>query len=221
MNLFRNPSMLLAGLLALTVFTGCDSASNSDEPVVGEFVGKATGVDDLVAVLADPPGTNGQRKVQIYLCDGVSRGEWFTGTTADNTVDLTSVTGSANVQATLAPDHVSGSITLLDGTRITFDIPPARDGGGLYDPVIVDAQGRFSSTSLSGATLEGQISAEGRRSGTIVLPDGTRFDFERQTDFVQPAGEYTLVALPAGQELRGFNKGVKTETGWTIPFPDL
>jgi len=210
--------------------------------VAYEFVGYVEGTNTLIAVVADktvtasPENTSlenttetvaqstgettaargGERKVQAYVCDGLPQGtaEWFEGQVASNTLELTSVSGKARLQAVLTEEEVTGTVALADGTLRRFAASAAHEGAGLYE-VIVVSDGRRSGTSANGAKDEAQVSSDGVwTTGTIRLPSGEAVDYRRrQTAGYQGAakpGTYTTIVLPSAERERGRGGEVKT-----------
>jgi hypothetical protein len=111
--------------------------STTSEDSAYEFVGGVFDANELVAIVAVKTvseGTNktvsggSRRKVQAYVCDGEPQGdaEWFVGQTTGNTLDLTSVSGNARLQAELTEKEVTGTVTLTDGTLHRFSALAAR-----------------------------------------------------------------------------------------------
>ena len=210
--------------------------------VAYEFVGYVEGTNTLVAVVADKTVTaspektslenttetvaqstgettaarGGERKVQAYVCDGLPQGtaEWFEGQVASNTLELTSVSGNARLQAVLTGEEATGTVALADGTLRRFAASAAHEGAGLYE-VIVDSDGRRSGTSANGAKDEAQVSSDGVwTTGTIRLPSGEAVDYRRrQAAGYQGAarpGTYTTIVLPSAERERGRGGEVKT-----------
>ncbi|HZB84397.1 MAG TPA: hypothetical protein VE288_16290 [Rubrobacteraceae bacterium] len=117
--------------------------STTSEDFAYELVGEVFDANELVAIVADKPvseGTNttvsgrSRRNVQAYVCDGEPQGdaEWFVGQTTANTLDLTSVSGKARLQAKPTEKEVIGTVTLANGTLHRFSALAARAGAGLY-----------------------------------------------------------------------------------------
>ena len=210
--------------------------------VAYEFVGYVEGTNALIAVVADKTVTaspeetslentnktvaqstgettaasGGERKVQAYICDGQPQGtaEWFAGQMAGNTLELTSVSGNARLQAVLTEEEATGTIALPDGTMRRFAAFAAHEGAGLYE-VIVASDGRRSGTSANGAKDEAQVSSDGVwTTGTIRLPSGEAVDYRRrQIARYQGAakpGTYTTIVLPSAERERGRAGEVKT-----------
>src|SRR5215203_1654013 len=160
--------------------------------------------------------SGGERKVQAYVCDGQPQGtaEWFAGHMAGNTLELTSVSGNARLQAVLTEEEATGTVALADGILRRFAASPAHEGAGLYE-VIVVSDGRRSGTSANGAKDEAQVSSDGVwTTGTIRLPSGEAVDYRRrQTAGYQGAakpGTYTTIVLPSAERERGRGGEVKT-----------
>jgi len=210
--------------------------------VAYEFVGYVEGTNALIAVVADKTVTaspektslentnktvaqstgettaasGGERKVQAYVCDGQPQGtaEWFAGQMAGNTLELTSVSGRARLQAVLTEEEATGTVALADGTLRRFAASAAHEGAGLYE-VIVASDGRRSGTSANGAKDEAQVSSDGvLTTGTIKLPSGEAVDYRRrQTAGYQGGAKpdtYTTIVLPSAERERGRGGEVKT-----------
>ena len=210
--------------------------------VTYEFVGYVEGTNALIALVADKTVTaspektslentnktvaqstgettaasGGERKVQAYVCDGQPQGtaEWFAGQMADNTLELTSVSGNARIQVVLAEEEATGTVALADGTVRRFAASAAHEGAGLYK-VVIASDGRRSGTSANGAKDEAQVSSDGVwTTGTIRLPSGEAVDYRRrQTAGYQGGakpGTYTTIVLPSAEREKGRGGEVKT-----------
>ena len=209
--------------------------------VAYEFVGYIEGTDTLIAVVADKTVTaspeetslentnktvaqstdetttasDGERMVQAYVCDGLPQGtaEWFAGQMAGNTVELTSVSGNARLQAVLSEEEATGTVVLADGTLRRFAASTAHEGAGLYE-VVVGSDGRRSGTSANGAKDEARVSSDGVWTwGTIRLPSGEAVDYRRrQTAGYQGGAKpdtYTTIVLPGAEREKGRGGEVK------------
>ena len=133
---------------------------------------------------------------------------------AGNTLELTSVSGNARLQAVLTEEEATGTVALADGTLRRFAASAAHEGAGLYE-VIVASDGRRSGTSANGAKDEAQVSSDGVwTTGTIRLPSGEAVDYRRrQTEGYQGGAEpgtYTTIVLPSAERERGRGGEVKT-----------
>ncbi len=214
--------------------------STTSEDSAYEFVGGVFDANELVAIVADKTvsedtnktvsegtnktvseGTNktvsggSRRKVQAYVCDGEPQGdaEWFIGQTTGNTLDLTSVSGNARLQAELTEKEVTGTVTLADGTLHRFSALAAHDGAGLYE-VTIGRDGRRSGTSTNGAKDEGSVSSDGvLTTGTIKLPGGEIIDYRMRAITGYEGGSkpdtYTTIVLPDTAKERGRGGNVK------------
>ncbi len=206
--------------------------STTSEGSAYEFVGGVFDANELVAIVADKTvsegtdktvseGTNktvsggSRRKVQAYVCDGEPQGdaEWFIGQTTGNTLDLTSVSGNARLQAELTEKEVTGTVTLADGTLHRFSALAAHDGAGLYE-VTIGRDGRRSGTSTNGAKDEGSVSSDGvLTTGTIKLPGGEIIDYRMRAITGYEGGSkpdtYTTIVLPDTAKERGRGGNVK------------
>jgi len=221
--------------------TGSEVTTNGI--VAYEFVGYVEGTNALIAVVADKTVTaspektsledtnkavaqstgemtaasDGQRKVQAYVCDGQSQGtaEWFAGQMAGNTLELSSVSGNARLQAVLSEEEATGTVALADGTLRRFAASAAHEGAGLYE-VIVASDGRRSGTSANGAKDEARVSSDGVWTwGTIRLPSGEAVDYRRRQTAGYQGGakpdRYTTIVLAGAERERG--RGGKVKTG--------
>ena len=210
--------------------------------VAYEFVGYVEGTNALIAVVADKTVTaspektslentnktvaqstretttanDGERKVQAYVCDGQPQGtaEWFAGQMADNTLELTSVSGNARIKVVLTEEEATGTVALADGTVRRFAASAAHEGAGLYK-VVIGSDGRRSGTSANGAKDEAQVSSDGVwTTGRIRLPSGEAVDYRRrQTAGYQGAakpGTYTTIVLPSAEREKGRGGEVKS-----------
>jgi cytoskeletal protein RodZ len=177
--------------------------------------------DETVKTVAQSTGettaaSGGERKVQAYVCDGQPQGtaEWFAGQMAGNTLELTSVSGNARLQAVLTEEEATGTVALADGTLRRFAASAAHEGAGLYE-VIVASDGRRSGTSANGAKDEAQVSSDGVwTTGTIRLPSGEAVDYRRrQTAGYQGGAKpdtYMTIVLAGAERERGRGGEVKT-----------
>ena len=229
-------TLVLVGVILSTLLTECSSQkgerayepkarqSTTSEDSAYEFVGGVFDANELVAIVADKTvseGTNttvsgrSRRKVQAYVCDGEPQGdaEWFIGQTTGNTLDLTSVSGNARLQAELTEKEVTGTVTLADGTLHRFSALAAHDGAGLYE-VTIGRDGRRSGTSANGAKDEGSVSSDGAlTTGTIKLPGGEIIDYRMRAITGYEGGSkpdtYTTIVLPDTAKERGRGGNVK------------
>ncbi len=121
---------------------------------VGTFVGKVSGSDAYVAVVA------AGKEVLAFVCDGdrlVKRrgtmAEWFAGPRSGNRLELVSENG-ARLEASLGARRAAGKVTPAKGATLTFEARPATGDAGLY-------------------RAQGLIEGRDVLAGWIVLGDGT------------------------------------------------
>lgn len=123
--------------------------------VSGSFVGAAQGSTAYVAVYADKADKKGRRKIVAYVCDSQQVAEWFDRKNVKgNTLSLIS-DGGARLKATLTKSAATGTITLADGTKLSFAAARATEPAGLY-------------------RAEHTIVGQDYLGGWILLPDGTQ-----------------------------------------------
>lgn len=227
------------GALVGILLVGCGGAGvQAGGPVSGEFVGRGVGFEDvgdlvapvpLFAILAEAAGEDDEeRSVRSYMCDGDRVTEWFWGTVAGNTVDLTSDSGEAQLQADLTPDEATGTFTFSGEEPIEFTASPVTGIGGLYD-VVIAPDGAVSGMSFGGNELAAQLveraadDGSDRTSaleGTVTLPDGEAVDYSYSHEGTsltpegiwEPTGEYRYILLPGGGG-HGARKGTPTTRG--------
>ena len=107
-------------------------AQDAEEDSAILFIGTVTGTpDEFVGLAVD--GEN----VTFYICDGrpeenlVSIAQWFVGTLAGDTIDITAANGN-RVQIIVTVDAAIGTLTFTDGTTKEFVMTLAEDEAALY-----------------------------------------------------------------------------------------
>lgn len=224
----REMLLTTGGALAVILLAGCGGGGRQPSgPVSGEFIGRdvnslnvservadRTAPAPLFAIIAEEAENGEERDVRAYMCDGSSVTEWFRGPVAGNTIDLTSESGEAQLQAELTQDGASGTFTLSGGEPIEFSANRATRVAGLYD-VVITPTGAISGTSWGGNELRAQLveqpatDASNRTTaavGTVTLPDGTSIDYSESHEGAsqtaegtwEPSGEYRYILLPTG-----------------------
>ncbi len=131
-TLKRSTRLILALFFVFTLLLATyGRTAASGTPVNGEFVGH-------VGTLVDFGLSTDGQNVIAYLCDGTNvqqtLAEWFKGTVTNNSIDITNAHG-VHLVATLTPQAATVTITLTDGSSLTFDAPSIPDPGsafGLY-----------------------------------------------------------------------------------------
>ena len=138
-TLKRSTRLILSLFFVFTLLLAADDRATASGmttsptalPVNGEFVGHIGSLADFGL------STDGQTVI-AYLCDGtdvqLSLAEWFKGPVTNNSVDITNAHGF-HLIATLTPQAATVTITLTDGSSLTFDAPSVPDPAstvGLY-----------------------------------------------------------------------------------------
>jgi hypothetical protein len=248
-------SNLLQGLrvaaplaLALALLFPGEHVSAAQTVVSGEFVGTATlgtvpnpdpkdppagAADELVAVVVNDPGPTGGRVIRVYICDGEigaqSDAEWFTGSIAGDSFNLTSASGDARLQGQLTETAVTGTATLADGRTLNLRAVPVSAGAGLFE-IFFLPNDLLAGVSASGATLHGQIVNETEQGavttrtvqGLITVLGGPTIAFTGlQGQFVNDTGtdlQVTTIVAPNATQFKGrgaeIKAGLKSNLGW-------
>jgi hypothetical protein len=208
------PTQLLVGgvalLLLLAPLAGCGDGDDeredqnpAEKPVDGTFVGKLTGTDALVAVVASP-GEKDPREARIYISDGTRVSEWFEAEIQRNSFDAKS--DEAQAGGKLAGSTVKGSVKLPGGKSAEYEAARATGASGLYE-LTISRKGTLSGASAAGVALKSKsrLSVPGR--GTVRFADGERRSFKvtAAPDGDRGrlrSGQIRLIVLPDGA-LRG------------------
>jgi hypothetical protein len=224
----QSAELLLALVLTLILALLVRCGGEEEQAIAGQFVGTASD-DTFVAVVADEPVTvDGERKFQAFVCDGKPQGiaEWFTGSLAGNTFDLTSVSTNAQIHGTLAETSTTGTVTLPDAQSRDFDGSRTRlrEGDGIYE-LTSTSEGQLSGSSKNGAQLVGHVESNGTVIGTIILPDFETIDYawrvvSESGGVVQP-DSYTVIVRNGAQEARGRSGDVQGGNPGGIVFSSL
>jgi hypothetical protein len=201
--------VFVALLLLLVPLSGCggDDEREDDQaqqPVDGTFVGKLSGTDALVAVVAAPAAKGqDQRDATVYVSDGKRVSESFQGSIADNSFTAASEDDEAEAKGELAGDSVKGTVELPDGESADFEAGRATGASGLY-VLEVSGKGRLSGASAAGVGLTSKSKLRAPGTGALKFADGERRKFK-----ITPAsddsprrirdGDVRLVVLPDGQ----------------------
>ncbi len=225
----RSTLWALAPVVAIWLLAGCSGGGGGEQagaqeeevagPITGEFVGDISEADAFVSLVTEEFQEQGseEREVRGYLCDGGQLNEWFSGTVTANEVQLASPNG-VQLDATLAPEAATGTITLSDGNSVGFEAPLATGIDGFY-PVNITSEGQVSGTSWSGSQLEGSRSAE-RISGTITPPEGEAVDFQVSDPNVEEGEDRWIVLSEDGQPRIKGAKRKATSSGFIDPVTE-
>jgi hypothetical protein len=182
---------------------GAANPTRTERPIEGSYVGKVSGGTAFIAVVVGPPeGEQDRRQVRVYIADGESVSESFSGSTSDNSFVAKAADGAAEVEGELRRASVKGSVQLEEGESVRYKGAHPGGAAGLYDLKLTPA-GKLRGVSAAGLAVKGQISVDGSPAGFLKLADGTRLDFEitspsADEDVVIGAGRVRLIVLPSG-----------------------
>jgi hypothetical protein len=209
----------LAVLIAAPL-AGCGGEDRAAEqgkskPLDGTFLGKVTGTNALVAVVAAPPsGKEKRQAVTIYLSDGSKLSELLAGPVERNSFAATTNDRDAQVKGELNGNSVKGTITLPDGKTVRYQASRATGAAGLYD-LTVSPKGKISGASATGIGLTGKTPLEPDGLGSLKLADGTRHKFDvtgnaTASELELKSGQLRVIVLGDG-ELRGAGRARGSE----------
>lgn len=189
----------------------------SPVPTPGVYYGRVALTTDKLAF--DINNVNGQRTLRAYVSDAEPEPagdiEWFTSPVTGNTFSLTSASGKAKIDGTIADDGVSGTLTLPDQPARRYFAGPAGEGAGIYD-VTVNADRSHTGTSFEGAKLTLSYQ-DGMVMGKVTDPAGASVDllgadlthaYKLGVEGSLP-GTYVAFAAPRGRFLIGRNGDVR------------
>jgi hypothetical protein len=190
----------------------------SPVPTPGVYYGRvAMATDKLAFDINELPG--GDRRLRAYTSDAEPEPagdiEWFTGQITGDTFNLTSASGGARLEGTIAADGITGMITLPEGGPRRFFAGPAGEGAGIYDVTVRDDR-THTGTSEEGGKLE-LTYREGTVMGKVTAPTGEAIDllgadvvhaFRFGVEGSLP-GTYVAFAAPRGRFLIGRNGDVR------------
>ncbi|MBI3152398.1 MAG: hypothetical protein HYZ21_09710 [Chloroflexi bacterium] len=123
---------LIVVLITLSLLiSACGASKSATDGITGVWVGDIEGTDTFIGI-----ASNGS-EVMVYVCDGNTISQWFYGQAGEENLDLAAGTlnlsdANSNVQAQLAVDGASGSVTLANGQSFNFQVPRAAGDAGLY-----------------------------------------------------------------------------------------
>ena len=196
--------------LAMVVLAGCGGEDRAAEkpaakPLDGTFLGKVTGTNALVAVVAAPAaGKQEQQAVRIYLSDGSKLSEWLNAAVEGNSFTAASTDRAAEIKGQLNGNSVKGTIRLPGGKTGRYEASRATGAAGLYE-LTVSPKGKLTGASATGIGLTGKAALGDEGAGTLKLADGTRHKFHVNAaarELELRSGELRVIVLGDG-ELRG------------------
>lgn len=189
----------------------------SPVPTPGVYYGRVAMTTDKLAF--DINVVNGQRTLRAYVSDAEPEPEgdieWFTSPLTGNAFTLTSASGNARIDGTVADDGVSGTLTLPNQPGRRYYAGPAGEGAGIYD-VTVAADRSHTGTSFEGAKLD-LTYKDGMVIGKVTDPAGKSVDllgadlthaYQLGVEGSLP-GTYVAFAAPRGRFLIGRNGNVR------------
>ena len=148
----------------------------SPVPTPGVYYGRVAMTTDKLAFDINTVG--GQRQPRAYVSDAEPEPEgdiqWFTSPITGNTFTVTSASRDARIEGTIAPDGVSGMLTLPNQPARRYFAGPAGEGAGIYD-VTVAADRTHTGTSIEGGKLE-LTYKDGMVMGKVTDPGGASVD---------------------------------------------
>jgi hypothetical protein len=199
-----------SAVLVMAPIAGCGGEDRAAEkpttkPFDGTFLGKVTGTNALVAVVAAPAAGKEERQaVRIYVSDGSKLSEWLVAAVERNS--FTATDRDAEVKGELSGHSVKGTITLPGGKTARYNASRATGAAGLYE-LAVSPKGKLTGASATGIGLTGRTALEADGSGTLKLADGTRHKFNvtgtaGDSELALRSGQLRVIVLGDG-ELRG------------------
>lgn len=190
----------------------------SDVPTPGVHYGRVAMTTDKLAIsLTINP--DGSRQLQAYVSDAEPEPagdiEWFTAPVSGNAFTITSASGDARIQGSIAADGISGTLTLPDRVSRAYFAAPAGEGAGIYDVTVRDDRSHVG-TSPEGGRLE-LTYRDGLVMGTVTGPDGRSVDLlgadlaEAYQYGIQGSvpGTYVAFAAPRARFLIGRSGNVR------------
>ena len=202
-------------VLLLAPLAGCGGKDSEDDkavekPLEGTFLGKVSGTNAFLAVVASPAaGNQDKRDVTVYVADGSKLSESLPGSVTGRSFSAASEDRDAEAKGKLSGDSVTGTVKLPDGKTARYEASRAAGAAGLYD-LTVSPAGKLSGASAAGVGLTGKTVLRKQGTGTLKLADGTRHKFD-----VTAPGAGAAIPLRTGQvrviilgdgELRGAGK---------------
>jgi hypothetical protein len=199
-----------SAVLVMAPLAGCGGEERAAQkpttkPFDGTFLGKVTGTNALVAVVAAPAAGKQERQaVLIYLSDGSKLSEWLAAAVERNS--FTATDRDAEVKGELNGNSVKGTIRLPGGKTARYEASRATGAAGLYE-LAVSPKGKLTGASATGIGLTGKAALGTDGSGTLKLADGTRHKFDvtgkaGDSELALRSGQLRVIVLGDG-ELRG------------------
>jgi hypothetical protein len=195
-------------VVVLAPVAGCGGDGDGDAGAAakvldGTFVGKLTGTDAFLAVVASP-ALRGQdkRAVTVYVTDGERLNEWFPGSVRSNSFTATADGGDTEAKGKLSGDSATGTIELPNGKTARYTAKRATAASGLYE-LTISPKGELTGASAAGVGLTSRFALQAPGTGTLKFADGKR----RKVDITADAdgdpvrlrgAQARLIVLPDG-----------------------
>jgi hypothetical protein len=193
------PTRIWGGfVVVLAALAGCGGndrdSERAEKAIEGTFVGKVTGTNAFLAVVASPAARGkDQREVTVYVSDGKRFSERFAGSARSNIFTANADDGDAEAKGKLSGGSATGTLELPDGKTVRYQATQATATSGLYD-LTVSARGKISGASAAGVGLTSEAGLRAPGEGTLKFADGKRRRFD-----ITGAGTGDPTALRAGQ----------------------
>jgi hypothetical protein len=213
--------LLLAPLAACG--GGNDRDDKADEKAIdGTFVGKVSGTDAFVAIVASPAARGkDRRELTVYMSDGGRVNESLSGEVHRNGFVARSKDDDAEAKGKLAGNSVTGTVKLSDGKTVSYRASRATAAAGLYD-LTVSRDGQLTGASATGVGLTSKSTLRAPGNGRLRFADGRRRKFKVVADSAADpvrlrGGEVRLIVLPDGN-LSGAGEGRPAGGGDALDF---
>jgi hypothetical protein len=213
------PFVIVALVAAVAGCGDDDDDERREAPVEGTFVGKLSGTDALVAVVASPAGRGEDRRgVSVYVSDGKRVSESYTGAAQSNEFTAAAEAGKAEAKGKLSARSATGTIELPDGKTARFSASQATATSGVYD-LTVSPRGKLTGASAAGVALTSEAGLRAPGTSTLKFADGKRRKLDIDTTG-EPArlraGRVRLIVLGDG-EMRGAGQHGSSSSGGGEP----
>jgi hypothetical protein len=205
--MWTRKSACLLALFVMAPVAACGGGDDREDnaagkAVEGTFVGKVSGDDAFVAVVAEP-AARGQdtRALTMFVSDGGKLNASLKGSVRDNSFSATSA--DAKAKGKLEGNSASGTLTLPGGKDVSYRATRATAAAGLYD-LTLSSKGQLSGASANGVGLTSKSSLRAPGFGQIKFADGKKRKFEVTAEALPDpvrlgAGQLRMIVMPDGQ----------------------
>jgi hypothetical protein len=221
----------VAAVLVLISLVGCsgddapdgntETATKTEKPVEGSFVGEVTGTNAFIAVVAaSAEDEESGRNVQVYVADGRRVSEAFSGSISDNSFLAKSTGSDAEAEGELTGESVTGTIDVGNRKAARYNASQPAGAAGLYN-LTMSPRGKLSGSSSAGLGVEGRVELV-TRTGVLRLADGRRVKLDiaedPASDLRLRAGQVRLIILPSGEVAGAGKSPLASEGGSSVFF---